>query len=224
MRHHCCLLAVSIESPLREENSACLLLGLPSARRDTVTATVSARREVVWGCAVLRLLLRLLCQPEKNKRVCGSYGFSLLLPSSQLEHRLPWVQQTVWSVWTARQSVLWTGWRTVHHLTRWVVLIKRQRIWVCSESGIKSSQGSRVQVPVWGAGPTREGVLFQVGLNLTSSVAVFRPLGLTVLIGVTVDSFSSRITLLIAFIFLTRIWLLCIHLSPYDCHVKCPFI
>ena len=137
---------------------------------------------------------------------------------------VPWVQQTVWSVWTARQSVLWTGWRTVHHLTRWVVLIKRQRIWVCSESGIKSSQGSRGQVPVWGASPTQEGVLFQVGLNLTSSVAVFRPLGLTVLIGVTVDSFSSRITLLIAFIFLTRIWLLCIHLSPYDCHVKCPFI
>ena len=72
VRHHCCLQAVFIESPLREENSACLLLGLPSARRDTVTATVSARREVVWGCAVLRLLLRLLCQPEKNKRVCGS--------------------------------------------------------------------------------------------------------------------------------------------------------
>ena len=78
---------------------------------------VGQERSCVWlCCAMLCLLLQLLCQPEKNKCVCISYGSSHLL-ASKLAPCLPWVQRTVWTVWTAIQLVLWTGWRAVQLVT-----------------------------------------------------------------------------------------------------------
>ena len=60
------------------------------------TAAASARREAV---------LRLLCQPGENKHICSSCGSSCLLPASYL----PWVQQTVQTVWIARQLASQAG-------------------------------------------------------------------------------------------------------------------
>ena len=52
-------------------------------------AAVSARREAV---------LWLSCQPEENKLVCSSYGSLSLLPASELEPCLPWVQRIMQTV------------------------------------------------------------------------------------------------------------------------------
>ena len=40
-------------------------------------------------CVMLCLLLRLLCQPGENKRVCSSYGSSRFLPASYLALAYP---------------------------------------------------------------------------------------------------------------------------------------
>ena len=55
----------------------------------TVTAAVSARRDVMCGYAVSCLLLRLLCQLEENKRVCSYYSSSHV-NSKQLTTRTEW--------------------------------------------------------------------------------------------------------------------------------------
>lgn len=43
-------------------------------------------------------LLRLLCQARENKCVCSSDGSSSLVPASQVESCLTWVQRTLWTV------------------------------------------------------------------------------------------------------------------------------
>lgn len=69
----------------------------------------------------LWLLLHGLCQaaqscvmadmthPGENKCVWSSYGSSSPLPAFLLTLCLPWVQQTVCTVWTVRQLASWAG-------------------------------------------------------------------------------------------------------------------
>ena len=55
---------------------------------------------------MLWLLLCLLCQPGKDKCVCSSYLSSSLLPAFYFVLCLPWVQQTVQTVWILRRLAL----------------------------------------------------------------------------------------------------------------------
>ena len=64
----------------------------------TAMAAASARREAV---------LQLPCQPGECKQVCSSYSSLSLLLGFWLMPCLPWFQRTVWTVWAARQLVLW---------------------------------------------------------------------------------------------------------------------
>ena len=57
-----------------------------------IRCTWKARKGRVRLCCHAVSLLRLLCQPGGNKRVCSSHGCSPFLPASYLAPRLPWVQ------------------------------------------------------------------------------------------------------------------------------------
>lgn len=48
-------------------------------------------------------LLPQRCASQENKCVCGSSGSASLVPASQVESCLAWLQRTLWTVRTARQ-------------------------------------------------------------------------------------------------------------------------
>ena len=94
-------MAVSVGSATSGENIVWILPRLVHQPGETtVPAVVSARR-----AAVLCYVCCYSCR--------ASLQFWHLLSSSQLAPCPPWVQQTVQTVWAARQLALWTGWGAV---------------------------------------------------------------------------------------------------------------
>ena len=88
---------------LNRESPGCSALGLHWS-----DIAIVLPEAMLWLCygyvtGMLWLLPQLLHQPRENKCVCGSSGSSSLLPASQVESCLAWVQRTLWTVQTARQ-------------------------------------------------------------------------------------------------------------------------
>lgn len=82
--------------PREGENIACILLWQGISQERMLLWLLLARREVVLLWIILRLLLRLLHQPETN--VCSSYGSLHLLPTLSLCLAYPgfskqWIKQ-----------------------------------------------------------------------------------------------------------------------------------
>ena len=69
---------------------------------------ISQKRGYVW----------MLSQPGENKLVCGSVAPRVSFQPLSSMPCLPWGQRAVWTVWTARQLVLWTGWRVIQWVTQ----------------------------------------------------------------------------------------------------------
>ena len=109
---YCSIRAISIRSATKGKNRVCLLLWLLlQLGEKTYGCCVSQERGCVRLCCVMSAATAAV--PEGNTRVCSSYGSSS--PSSLLAHASPTLGQwTVRTVWTARQLVLWIGWRAIY--------------------------------------------------------------------------------------------------------------
>ena len=93
---------------MREENITWILLWILCQPGERLCAVI---------LCYVNLLLVLLCQPEKNKRVCCSYGSLNLLPAFYFMPCLPWVQWTAQTWDTVRQLASWTVWRAIQWST-----------------------------------------------------------------------------------------------------------